>query len=69
MLLDALSVCGCALAQLGAALTPKAVLDAGLLPEEVSLEAPFAPYKLRLRIVRVSHVCRRGGFSHGSLPC
>lgn len=69
MLLDALSVCGCALAQLGAALAPKAVLGAGLLPEEVFLDAPLAPYKLRLRIVRVSHVYHKRSLCHGSLPC
>ncbi|CAL8465259.1 g4794 [Coccomyxa elongata] len=52
LLLDALSVCGCALAALAAALAPDALLDAGLLPEEVSLEPVAAPYKLRLRIAR-----------------
>lgn len=54
LLLDALSVCGCALAALAAALAPDALLDAGLLPEEVSLESVVAPYKMRLRITRVS---------------
>ncbi|BDA50233.1 probable mediator of RNA polymerase II transcription subunit 14 at N-terminal half [Coccomyxa sp. Obi] len=52
LLLDALSVCGCALAALAAALAPEALLDAGLLPEEVFLEPVVAPYKLRLRIAR-----------------
>lgn len=54
LLLDALSVCSCALAVLAAELSAAALLEAGLLPEEVSLRAVIAPYKLRLSIMQVS---------------
>ncbi|EIE23245.1 hypothetical protein COCSUDRAFT_63601 [Coccomyxa subellipsoidea C-169] len=50
LLLDALSLCGCALATLAAELAPEALRNAGLLPEEVSMDAAVAPYKLRLCI-------------------
>ena len=53
-MLDALSVCGCALVVLAAELAPGALLDAGILPEEVSLNAVVAPYKLRLSIQQAS---------------
>ena len=53
LLLDALSICGAALACLGALLAPAALLDAGLLPEEVSLEAVHPPYHLRLTVHQV----------------
>ena len=54
LLLDALSVCGPALACLGALLAPAALLALGLLPEEASLEARRPPYLLRLTLHRVS---------------
>ncbi len=63
LLLDALSVCGCALATLAAELAPEALLNAGLLPEEVSMDAAIAPYKLRLCISQVSML------ANFSLPC
>ncbi|KAK9903582.1 hypothetical protein WJX75_009266 [Coccomyxa subellipsoidea] len=52
LLLDALSVCSCALAVLAAELSAAALLEAGLLPEEVSLRAVIAPYKLRLSVTQ-----------------
>lgn len=47
-------MCSCALAVLAAELSAAALLEAGLLPEEVSLRAVIAPYKLRLSIMQVS---------------
>lgn len=59
LLLDALSVCGPALACLGTLLAPAALLALGLLPEEVSLEARRPPYLLRLTLHKVggAHSC------------
>lgn len=54
LLLDALSVCGTPLAILSQTLAPAALLDLGLLPEEVALEPVSAPYKYML-------VCRVRG--------
>jgi hypothetical protein len=69
LLLDALSVCGPALAVLGSALAPEALLSLGLLPEEVSLEPRALPYRFRLAIHLVSTpsilcVPTRSNYSH-----
>ena len=54
LLLDALSICGDALACLGAFLAPDALLARDLLPEEASLDARRPPYHLRLTLHKVN---------------
>ena len=50
-------MCGGALVCLGSLLAPPALLDLGLLPEEVSLEARRPPYLLRLTLHKVGGAC------------
>ena len=48
LFLDALSICAIPLAVLGRMLTPTALLDMELLPEEAALQAVTPPYKYLL---------------------
>ena len=62
LFLDALSVCGTPLAILSQTLAPAALLDLGLLPEEVALEPVSAPYKYML-------ACKVRGTLEAGRPC
>lgn len=48
LFLDALSICGMPLAVVGQMLAPAALLELGLLPEEVALQPVSPPYKYLL---------------------
>lgn len=62
-------MCGPALGILGSLLAPDALMDAGLLPEEVSVEADAAPYRLRLIIYQVGSMLILCTSWHTKLPC